>query len=374
MKKLILSTLLLPIFALAACGETDTDTGDSADSSESANAENSAKLQVYTTVYPLTYFTERIGGDLVEVQSVYPAGANEHTFEPTQQDMIAIAEADLMLYIGLGLEGFIDSAEKTLEGEDVEFTALADSITDEHFDAALMQAGATAREDEEDSHDDHDDEHEDENDSHDDEGDSHDEHGDEEGSHDDEGEHAEETGHDDHDHGSTDPHVWISPTLSQHLAGSIKVSLIAQDPDNTEVYETNHAALVEELEQLEISFSELHERVSKDTFFVSHAAFTYLSEPYGFEQVAVAGLNSQDEPSQKELTEIVDLAREKNIEYIVFEQNVSSNLTEVVQKEVGAEAVQMHNLGVLTQEDIDNGETYFTLMEKNLEVLETILK
>ena len=68
------------------------------------------------------------------------------------------------------------------------------------------------------------------------------------------------------------------------------------------------------------------------------------------------------------------MAREKNIEYIVFEQNVSSNLTEVVQKEVGAEAVQMHNLGVLTQEDIDNGETYFTLMERNLEVLETILK
>lgn len=383
MKKLILSTLLLPIFALAACGSTETDTKDSGESSESANAENSEKLQVYTTVYPLTYFTERIGGDLVEVQSVYPAGANEHTFEPTQQDMIAIAEADLMFYIGLGLEGFIDSAKHTLEGQDVEFAALADSITDEQLDAALMQDGVEARE-EEDSHDDHDDEHEDEHDSHDDEGDSHDEHGDEgdshdehgdEGdSHDEEGEHEEENGHEGHDHGSTDPHVWISPTLSQNLADSIKDSLIAQDPDNTEVYETNHAALIEELEQLEISFSELHERVSKDTFFVSHAAFTYLSEPYGFEQVAVAGLNSQDEPSQKELTEIVDLAREKNIEYIVFEQNVSSNLTEVVQKEVGAEAVEMHNLGVLTQEDIDNNETYFTLMEKNLEVLEKILK
>lgn len=114
--------------------------------------------------------------------------------------------------------------------------------------------------------------------------------------------------------------------------------------------------------------------MSNDTFFVSHAAFTYLAEPYGFQQVAVAGLNSQDEPSQKELTEIVELAREKNIEYIVFEQNVSSNLTEVVQKEVGAEAVEMHNLGVLTQENIDNNETYFSLMQRNLEVLETILQ
>ncbi|MCM3611544.1 zinc ABC transporter substrate-binding protein [Planococcus sp. MERTA32b] len=332
MKKSALFILLISILTLAACGDSGTDGADS--------TADSSKIQVFTTVYPLTYFTERIGGDQVEVESVYPAGANEHTFEPTQQDMIAIAEADLMFYIGLGLEGFIDSAKSTLDGEDVKFAALAESITDEQLEAALEHDCEGA----------HDDDHEDHE------------------------EHTEEAGHEGHDHGSTDPHIWMSPKLSQQLATSIKDSLIAQDPDNTEVYETNHAGLVEELEQLDTSFSQLQERVSKDTFFVSHAAFTYLAEPYGFEQVAVAGLNSQDEPSQKELTEIVDLAREKNIEYIVFEQNVSSNLTEVVQKEVGAEAVQMHNLGVLTQEDIENEETYFTLMERNLEVLETILK
>ena len=329
MKKIAFFILIITLLLLAACGAEESSNPDT--------ATDDSKLQIYTTVYPLTYFTERIGGDNVQVTSVYPAGANEHTFEPTQQDMIAIAEADMMFYIGLGLEGFIDSAKKTLDGQDVEFTALADSITDEQLETALAHDGEES----------HEEDHE---------------------------EHAEAEAHDGHDHGSTDPHVWMSPVLSQNLADAIKDSLVAKDPDNTEVYESNHAALIEELEQLHLSFSQLHEEVAKDTFFVSHAAFTYLSEPYGFEQVAVAGLNSQDEPTQKELTEIVDLARNKNIEYIVFEQNVSSNLTEVIQKEVGAEAVQMHNLGVLTQEDLDNGETYFTLMEKNREVLKTILK
>lgn len=335
MKKPALFILMITVLILAACGADETDNSDS--------TADTSKIKVYTTVYPLTYFTERIGGDFVDVTSVYPAGANEHTFEPTQQDMIAIAEADLMFYIGLGLEGFIDSAKKTLEGEDVEFTALADAITDERLKEALHRDGEESHEDDHEHEDDHD-------------------------------ESGHEEGHEGHNHGSTDPHIWMSPKLSQDLADSIKESLIAKDSANAETYEANHEALIKELQQLDQSFSELHEQVSNDTFFVSHAAFTYLAEPYGFQQVAVAGLNSQDEPSQKELTEIVELAREKNIEYIVFEQNVSSNLTEVVQKEVGAEAVEMHNLGVLTQENIDNNETYFSLMQRNLEVLETILQ
>ena len=320
MKKLI--PLLVLILILAACSKTPGGIPD--------EEIDDSKLQVYTTVYPLTYFTERIGGDRVQVQSIYPAGSNEHTFEPTQQNMISLAEADLMLYIGLGLEGFIDSAKETLSNENVEFVATADSISDEEME--------TEEHHEEDGHE------------------------------------EEAESHDGHDHGSTDPHVWMSPKLSQNLAESIKNSLSEADPEGTEIFESNYEELIAELEELDQSFSELKERVSKDTFFVSHSAFGYISEPYGFEQVAVAGLNSQDEPSQKELTEIVDTAKELDAQYIVFEQNVSSNLTEVIQSEVGAEAIEMHNLGVLTQENIDNEETYFTLMERNLQVLETVLK
>ncbi|MBT2582585.1 zinc ABC transporter substrate-binding protein [Planococcus sp. ISL-109] len=340
MKQILSITGLALILLLAACGGTEEPEVENDTVDETA----AEKVDVYATVYPLVYFAERIGGDRVDVKSVYPPGSNEHTFEPTQKDMINMADADLLFYVGLGLEGFIDSAQQTLQDENLEFVATADAITDEQLEAAAS----------EEAH-----------------GDEEDEHGQEE---DEEGHEEDELGHEEHDHGSTDPHVWISPVLSQQLAASIRDSLTDADPEGAEQFEQNYEELVAELEALDESFQNLNTQVERDTFFVSHSAFGYLSAPYGFNQVAVAGLNSQDEPSQRELTEIVDMAREQDIQYIVFEQNVSSNLTEVIQNEVGAEAIEMHNLGVLTQEDIDNNETYFTLMEKNLQVLETVLK
>ena len=87
------------------------------------------KLSVYTTVYPLQYFAERIGGNHVDVKSIYPPGADEHTFEPTQKDMIALADSDLFFYIGLGLEGFVENAEKTMKGQHVKMVATANSYS-----------------------------------------------------------------------------------------------------------------------------------------------------------------------------------------------------------------------------------------------------
>lgn len=330
MKKFFLLNIIA-VFALisTACGDTNKLT----------ETNNSDAITVYTTVYPLTYFTQRIGGENVQVKSIYPAGSNEHSFDPTQKDMMALADADLFFYIGLGLEGFVDNAKKTLANEDVTLIATANAVTDEDMAVSEVHEGDHAEEEEKS-----------------------------------EEEHTEdEEGHEDHDHGEIDPHLWISPQLSVHLATSIKDSLIKKDPNNEEIYTKNYDALVNDLKQLDTDYKEMAEASSNKTFFVSHAAFGYLAQTYGLEQVAVAGLNSQDEPSQKELTEIVKLAKSMDIKTILFEQNVSSNLTKVIQNEIGAEALTMHNLGVLTPQDIDNNEDYFTLMEQNLKTLSQAL-
>src|SRR5690606_16904207 len=105
------------------------------------------------------------------------------------------------------------------------------------------------------------------------------------------------------------------------------------------------------------------------TFFVSHAAFGYIADTYGFEQVAVAGLNSQSEPSQKQLASLVEYAKEHDVKYVLFEQNVSSKLADVIRKEIGADSLMLHNLGILTTKDVENKEDYLSLMEYNIETL-----
>ncbi|BAQ08480.1 ABC super family ATP binding cassette transporter binding protein [Bacillus sp. OxB-1] len=315
---LCLSVLLL----LGACGKNEKN---------EANGKEEEALTVYTTVYPLQYFAERIGGSHVDVQSIYPAGADEHTFDPTQKDMMALADADLFFYIGLGLEGFVENARKTLKNEHVKLIPTAERIPEE-------QLG---------------------------EGHSHE---DEEHGHDDGG--WDGHGHESHLH---DPHVWISPNLSIALASSIKEALVEAAPEAKEEFEKNFGQLKVELEQLDKQFQKMAEEAPNKAFFVSHAAFGYLADRYGLDQVAVAGLNSQSEPSQKQLAILVNEAKEKDIKYVLFEQNVSSRLTEVIRKEIGAESLTLHNLGVLTKEDVEEEETYFTLMEHNLEALRTAL-
>jgi len=326
-KYLSFIALALTAIVLAACGSNDDD-----------SKADSGKLNVYTTVYPLQYFTEQIGGEHVTASSIYPAGSNEHTFEPTQQDMMKLADSDLFFYVGLGLEGFVENAKKTLANENTTLVETTATIDHEKFDVSTS------------THDEHEHDHE--------------------GTHEDEHEHED----DGHNHGDIDPHVWLSPVISQDLALSIKDALVKKDPEHEADYEKNYEALVTKLQDLDKAYADMAKEAKQKEFYVSHAAFGYIAGEYGLTQTAVAGLNSQDEPSQKQLTEIVAQAKKDNIQYILFEQNVSSKLTAVIQNDIGAKNLTVHNLSVLTKEDIADKRDYFSIMEDNLNIFKQALQ
>lgn len=320
MKKtaLIFSLLIIISTFISGCGKEAADT----------NKNDDNLLKVYTTVYPLQYFAEQIGGELVKVESIYPPGADEHTFEPSQKDMMALADADLFLYVGLGLEGFVEKASKTLENEDVKMVPVGEEL---HLDEA--EAG-------------HEDETEEEHDSH------------------------EE---DEHGHGDFDPHVWLDPIYANELALAIKEQLSEQMPEHKDTFEKNYAELSEKLKELDQHFAEVIGSAKRKEIIVSHSAYSYWEKRYGIEQISISGQSTTNEPSQKELKNLITHAKEENIKYVLNEQNFDSKLAKMVQDEIGAKLLTLHNLSVLTDDDIKNKETYFTLMEENIATLEKAL-
>ncbi|UOK59959.1 metal ABC transporter solute-binding protein, Zn/Mn family [Metabacillus hrfriensis] len=327
--------------ALAGCAENDQNSKD--------NGEE--KLKVYTTIFPVQDFTKKIGGDAVEVESIYPANADAHTFEPSTKDMVAMAEGDAFIYSGVGLEGFAEKATETLKSEEVKIIKAGDGI--ELADASHDEENHEEHANEE-SHDEHTDE------------EDHAEHADEESDH----EHADG---DAHDHGDKDPHIWLDPALSIQMAENIKNGLIEIQPGSKDKFEKNFETLKSDLEKLDADYKETIDAADKKEILVSHAAYGYWEERYGIQQISVLGLSPTQEPSQKQLQSIIETAKEHHINYIIFENNVNSKIADIVKTEIGAESLTLSNLESISEEDAKNNEDYFSLMERNLETLRTAL-
>lgn len=332
-RSLFISILLLLAITLVACN------GDNTSSQSTNNESADTKLKIYTTIFPLEDFTKKIGGDLVEVENVLPPGSDAHTYEPTTKMMVDIANADGFIYSGVGIESFAAKIEKSLEKEDVAFINAGngiDLLEHEHSDEKPSEDEAA---------------HE----------------------HEDEAHSEEEESHEGHDHGDKDPHVWLDPVLSITLAENIKNSLVELNPDGKETFEKNFQQVKAQLEDLDKSFTDVVSNGEKREILVSHAAYGYWEDRYGIEQISVLGLSPTEEPSQKELQTIIETAKEHEIKYIIFEANVSNNITDIVQSEIGAEALTLNNLESLTEEDKNNNEDYFSIMKKNLETIEKAL-
>jgi zinc transport system substrate-binding protein len=374
--KLSLSLLLFAGLTLAGCS--------SSKESATKNSE-AAKLKVYTTIYPLEDFAKKIGGEFVDVESIYPPNVDAHSFEPSTKDMMKLAEADLFIYSGAGIEGFAEKAEKALKNEKVmvlKAAKNADMIESSHDHSHEGEDAHSEEEhrDEEAAH--SDEEHSDEQtahseeEHHDEQADHSDENHQDEGSaHSDEEHHDEEATHSDEEHQAKnlDPHVWLDPIRSIKLASNIKDSLIELMPDREQEFEQNFAQLEKDLKELDNEFKSVIEHAENKHLLVAHEAYGYWSNRYGIIQIAVNGLSPTQEPSQRELTKLIEEAKEHDLKYIAFEQNVSSRVAEMIQREIGAETVTLYNLESISAEDMKNQEDYFSLMQKNLQTLKKVL-
>lgn len=171
-----------------------------------------------------------------------------------------------------------------------------------------------------------------------------------------------------------DPHFWLSPKLLSAAADLVTQSLIKIDAANAEKYLTNASGLNNRLLELDTKYrTGLSNCVTRD-LVTSHEAFGYLANEYNLQQVGIAGISTEEEPSLKKLASIADFARKNNVTYIFFESLLSPKIAETIAKEVGAKTLVLNPLEGLSTQEVEAGSDYISIMEDNLQNLKTALQ
>ena len=312
-KAIIFITLSL-ILILSGCSK-------SINSSKKDNVNSHNKMKIYTTVFAFQSFTEQIGGKYVDVESIYPPGADLHSYEPTQKDMINIAKSDLFIYSSDGLDPVSAKITQSMENKNMKL-ALASDLNQKE----LIHS------------DDHD----------------------------------EDEGHN-HAETENDPHVWLDPVLDRIFAEKIKDKLIQKDPKHKSYYEKNYKKLDKDVANIDKKMQKITKSPKREKIIISHDSLGYLTHRYHFKQEGVNGMNDE-EPSQKKILSIVKNIKNSKSPYVLYEQNITSKITDVIKKETDTQPLSFHNLAVLTKKEKDNQSiTYQSLMKKDIESLDKVL-
>jgi len=343
---------LVAAAALAGCGAASSASSEKA--GVAGSGETGEKLKVYTTLYSLEYVTKRIGSDHIEVVNMVPAGVEAHDFEPTARDMVDLAKADLFIYNGNGLELWVEKAVSNLASHHTQVLNATEGLhleNEKNHDTAGGQDAAENGEKQAAGHAAH--------------GDA---------------QPGEETagvsgdGHEHgHSHGGDDPHVWLDPMLLKAQAEAIRDALAAKDPAHAAAYEENFQKLAADLDQLDREFQEMVGQAAKREFMVSHSAFGYLANRYGLKQIAISGVDPSDEPSPSEMKKLVERVRERGISYVLLEPLASAEMAEVIAREAGVKTATLNPLEAMTEEDLQAGKDYMSIMRENLEALRLAL-
>jgi zinc transport system substrate-binding protein len=170
--------------------------------------------------------------------------------------------------------------------------------------------------------------------------------------------------------GSVDPHFWLDPTILVKVAGAIEQRLERAAPADAALFQKNLAVLDSQLAQLDRDFKTGLAHCARHEIFTGHAAFGYMAARYGLGQIGITGLNPEAEPSPKQLTEIIRLARQLHPTFIYAEALVSNRSVVAVARAVGAEVAVLNPIEGLLPGQRDAGADYMTLMRANLHTLQ----
>lgn len=277
--------------------------------------DDNGKLNVVTTVAPISSIARNVGGDRIDLFGIVPDGTNSHTFEPAPSDAVILSQADLIFVNGLDLElPTMELAEANMR-EGAEMVALGEqTVTEDEwvFDFSF----------------------------------------------------PEEEGH-------PNPHLWTNPPHAKRYAEIIAETLSARDPENADYYAANLASFSAALDELDAAIAEAVQTVPEENrrLLTYHDSWAYFAPRYGFTVIGAAQPSDFSEPSPQEVAALIDQIRDEGVPAVFGSEVFPSAVLEQIAQEAGAEYVDQ------LRDDAPPGEpnapehTYLGMMIRNMELM-----
>jgi zinc transport system substrate-binding protein len=268
-------------------------------------------VRVVASFYPLAEAAEVVGGDAVVVDNLTPPGVEPHDLELAPDDLELLVTADVVLYLGDGFQPAVEDGVAQASGVVLD---------------ALDVVGALRPAPEEEG--------------------------------------SELT---------ADPHVWLDPKRYSKIVGAVADALSGVDPEDAPAFRANAEAYRAELDALSSEFGTGLQTCDSRTIVTNHAAFGYLADAYGLEQIAISGLTPEAEVDPARLAELRTLVQEKGITTIFTEELAPPEMAQTLADEAGVSTAVLNPLEGLTPDEVAAGEDYVSVMRDNLGTLREAL-
>lgn len=292
------------------------------DSEHSTGGEE--KLKVVTTIFPQYDFVRQTAGDKVDLKMLLKPGEESHSYEPTPKDIIDIQNCDLFIYVGgendEWVEDILDSVDRT-DLQTLRLVDCVDTVEEEHV------AG------------------------------------------------MKEERHEEEEEGAFDEHVWTSPENAIRIVENITEILCGENPENAGEFRQAAKAYEDKLAALDREFRETVKNVPRHTvLFGDRFPFRYFADAYGLDYYAAfPGCASDTEPSAATMAYLINKVKEENIPVVLKMELSNDNIAKAIAEATGAEVKVFYSCHNITSEQFSEGETYLSMMEKNVETLKEAL-
>lgn len=311
----LLALSLVPAAAVRAGAQEATPAAPASSLGWADAFEDNGKLNVATTVAPISSIVRNIGGTRINLRGIVPDGTNSHTFEPAPSDAVILAAADLVIVNGLQLEEpTMKLAEANLK-DDAEIFALGDlTISPEEYayDFSFPE-----------------------------------------------------------EDGKPNPHLWVNVPFAAKYAELTEAKLSERDPANAEYYQANLAAYLALLAELDAGIMAAVQTIPEQNrkLLTYHDSYAYFARHYGMTVIGAVQPSDFSEPSPREVASLIDQIKDEGIPAVFGSEVFPSTVLEQIAKESGAAYVDQ------LRDDDPPGEpgspehTYVGMMLKNMSLM-----